>query len=218
MIARVVLVSPILLGAVWYFDGRIHPHRDLFDFVLLPSILAYTTYGMIKRAKSNWNSFRLEFLACNLVRRLPGYPDLEIAPTNVKRIIDSPNGISILTSSKLKTLFVSKYLLNQDVFRSRLETWAPSVEIEPSKRSIPALASNVVSVLGCIGVLFVGPLYLMATPHHHLVLPLGIALSIANIVMVLFWGFRSPNFRVSHKYGAWILPALPLLIMIDRLH
>ena len=215
MIVKSAIFAPLMIACIWYLDGRATPRRDLFDFVGTPAILAWTIYRWIQSEREKWDTLLLEFRDGTLVRRLPDFPTLEIAPGEVTKIVESTHGIMIKTSSRRKFLLVSRWLLDYDDFRSRLAVWAPSTEIVRAAPSIPAFIKSSVSVVMCIA-LFGGPLYLMYTPYHKLIVPLGLGLVVGLAAMTLYY-YRSPNVPISFRKAGWILPALPLLAMISRL-
>ncbi|MGE5322686.1 MAG: hypothetical protein ACM3SW_07485 [Actinomycetota bacterium] len=210
-------LAPLLVACVWYFDGRVQPDRSLFDFVLLPLILVWTSYRSVRRARRGWESLRLELRTDKLIRKRQGYPDLELAPDDVTRIVESPTGIVLETGSRFKRLFISKRLLDYEDFRANLIAWAPAGKMAPAERSILKWILSAVSVLGLMCLFALGPLYLTGTSHRELVVPLGIALCLANLAVILVLMLRSPEMPTSFRYTAWILPALPLLAMFSRL-
>ena len=211
-------LAPLVIALVWYFDGRIHPNRSFFDFIVLPIIVVWTTYRSVRRARKEWESLRVEFRMSKLIRKRQGYPDLEFAPGDVTRIAESPKGMVIETESPFKRLIISKHLLDYEDFRADLRAWAPAVSIVPARRSIRAWILSVASVLGFMCLFTLGPVYLMETSHRELVVPLGIALCIANLAIFLVFMLRSPEMPSHFKYGGWIFPALPLLAMFIRLY
>lgn len=210
-------LAPLVIAFVWHFDGRLHPDRNLFDFILLPIILVWSTYTSTRRARRGWESLRVEFRMGMLIRKRPGYPDLELAPGNVTGIAESAKGMLIATKSHFKRLFISRHLVDYEDFRGNLSAWAPEVKIVPAARSLWGGIVSVASVVGCMCLFGFGPLYLLGTPHREWVVPLGIALCLANLAMILVFMFRSPEMPHSFRYTAWILPALPLLAMFVRL-
>ena len=215
MVARMAVVTPLLLAGIWYLDGRVESRRDLFDFVGLPAIIAWVGYRSIQREREKLDTLILEFRSGHLVRELPDFPRVEIAPNEVTKIVESTQGIMIKTNSRLKFLFVNRGLLNYDDFRSRLAIWAPSTEVAQATPSVLTFIKSVASVSLCIA-LFGGPLYLMDTPYHKLILPLGIGLTAAFAAMIGHVQ-HSAYFPISLRRKAWILLALPLLAMFSRL-
>jgi len=211
-------LAPLLIALVWYFDGRLHPDRGFFDFIVLPIILVWTSFRSVRRARRGWESLRLELRTDKLIRKRSGYPDLELAPGDVTRIAESRRSMVIETASHFKRLVINRHLLDYEDFRANLRAWAPEVEIVPAVRSLRTWILSVASVLGCICLFGFGPLYLMDTPHREWVVPLGIALCLANLALILVFIFRSPEMPSRFRYLAWILPALPLLAMFSRLY
>lgn len=211
MIIRGALLVPLLLAVSWYFDARLDRSRDFFDFVGLPAILVWIVYKGVQRERDKWNSLVLEFRGDSLIRTLPGYPLLEIAPGEVTAMAESYGVFIVRTNSKRKTLIVSSDLLAYDDFRNRLLAWAPTVKVVRRSPSI----TGILSMLWCV-LIFGGPLYLMYTPHHALILPLGIGLFIGMAGMV--WYYQgSPMMPTSFRKTSWILLLLPLFATISRL-
>jgi hypothetical protein len=211
-------LAPLLIAFVWYFDGRLHPDRGFFDFILLPILLVYTSFKSVRRERRGWESFRLELRGDRLIRKRKGYPDLEVAPGDVTRIVEARRGMVIETASHLKRLVISKHLLDYEDFRANLRAWSPAVEIVPAKKSLRTWILSAASVLVCMCLFGFGPLYLMGTPHREWVVPLGIGLCLGNLALILVFMFRSPDVPSHFRYLAWILPALPLLAMFSRLY
>ncbi|HEU5414158.1 MAG TPA: hypothetical protein VFW31_10390 [Candidatus Angelobacter sp.] len=210
-------LAPLVIAFVWYFDGRIQPNRSFFDFVGLPIIVVWSTYSSVRRARKEWETLEVEFRMGKLIRKRPGYPDLEFAPGDITRIVESHKGMVIETGSHFRRLFISKHLVDYGDFRADLRAWAPSVSIVPAERSIRAWVLSVASVLGGMCLFGLGPIYLMGTSHRELVVPLGIALCLANFAFILVFMLRSPEMPSRFRYTGWILPALPLLAMFIRL-
>lgn len=210
-------LAPLVIALVWYVDGRLYPDRSFFDFVALPIILVVSSFSSVRRERQNWESLRLELRNDKLIRKRQGYPDLEFAPGDVTRIAESPKGLIVETKSHFKRLFISKHLVDYEDFRANLSAWAPEVAIVPAGRSLWSGILSVASLLGCICLFGLGPLYLMGTPHRGWVVPLGIALCLANVAMILVLMLRSPEMPNDFRYAAWLLPALPLLAMLLRL-
>lgn len=211
MIVRAALLLPLLLAVCWYFDARLDHSRNVFDFVGLPLIMAWVVYKGVQRERDKWSSLVLEFRDNSLIRTLPGYPLLEIAPSEVTRMVDFSGGIIVRTESRRKTLIVGSDLLGYEDFRNRLVAWAPTAKVEQRNLSL----RGIISVLGCI-LIFGGPVYLMYTPHHELILPLGAA-SFAGMVTIILYSQGSPNVPTSVQKTSWVLLLLPLLATISRL-
>jgi hypothetical protein len=214
MIIRIGVGLPLVLAVIWYMDGRTKPSRDLFDLVGLPAIIAWTSYRSIQREREKWNSMVLEFRDGMLVRRLKDFPPLEIAPSEVTKIVEAARGITIRTNSGPKYLYVNRGLLDYEDFRTRLAVWAASAEVVQATPSALTIIKSGASMLMCIA-LFGGPLYLIYTPYHRLILPLGLVLAIGFVAMILYYQ-RSPNMPTSFRRTSWILVALPLFAMIVR--
>lgn len=160
------------------------------------------------------DALTLEFSHGNLVRALPNFDPLEIAPREVTRIVESTRGITIETNSLFKVLFVDRGLADYDDFRSKLALWASQAHGPSSTPSILAVIKKVASYLVCV-IFGAGPLYLMYTTETKLVLPLCIVLTAAFAAMIGYCQ-RSPYFPISLRRRAWILLAMPLLALIYR--
>jgi hypothetical protein len=215
MITGLVVVVPLLLAAVWYLDARLDKRRDLFDFVGLPAIVGWVSYRQIQRARKKWTSLVLELRSDRLIRTLPDFPVLEIAPSDVTTMVESSRGIIVRTDSRRKTLAVSTDLLEYDDFRNRLAAWAPMAKVVRASRSSRTYIMTIASVLWCV-LIFGGPLYLIYTPHHALILPLGTAIFIGMAAAILYYQ-DSPEMPTSFRKTSWILLLLPLFATISRL-
>jgi hypothetical protein len=211
MLARLAVVAPFLVVVGWYLFGHLSRGRDLFDFIVLPVTLAWETYQAVQRERGKWNSLVLEFRGDNLIRTLPRYPTLEIAPSEVTAIVEFSGGIIVRTNSRGKTLIVSDDLLGYDNFRNRLAAWVPKINLVRRAPSLMGFAS----MLWCV-LIFGGPLYLMYTPHRELILPLGIGLFIGMAATVWYYQ-RSPMMPTSFRKASWVLLLLPLLATVSRL-
>jgi hypothetical protein len=146
---------------------------------------------------------------------LPDFPLLEIAASDVTTIVESSVGIIIRTNTRRKVLIVSKDLLDYDDFRNRLAAWAPMAKVEQRSPFSRTSLMGIVSMLWC-AVIFGGPLYLMYTPHHELILPLGIGLFIGMAAM-LWYSNGSPYIPTSMRRTIWLLLLLPAGVTITRL-
>ena len=215
VIAGLAVFTPLFLAVVWYVDARLD-RRHLFDLLFLPAIIGWTIYRQLQQERKKWESLVLELHSDRLIRKLPDYPAFEVGPGDVTTMIESPAGIRILTNSQRKTMLVSTDLIEYGDLRRRLAEWAPITRPSRSIRtSIRRVVMGIASMLLCL-VLFGGPIYLMYTPHHELILPLGVALFIGMAAMI--WYYRgSPMVPTSFRKTSWILLLLPLLATISRL-
>jgi hypothetical protein len=211
MIIRAALFAPLFLAGMWYFELHTGLNRGIVAFVSVSVILAWEFYRSVRREQDKWRSLVLEFRGNNLIRTLPGYPVLDIAPSELTTIVEFSGGIIVRTKSRRKTLIVGRDLLGYDDFHNRLAAWAPIVKVMRRKPSF----RGVVSILWC-ALMFGGPLYLLYTPHREFILPLGIVLITGMAAMVLYYQ-DSPIMPTSFRKTSWILVALPLLITITRL-
>jgi hypothetical protein len=208
VIIAIGVMLPFLFAGAWYFDGH-----DKFDLVLLPVILTWAAYKTIRKQQRHWESVRFELGADKLVIRRQGYVDREIAQCDVSQIVESGKGLVIQTSSRLKKVFISRHLLDYQEFRTELRAWAPFVPVAGSLRAwIRAGAA----LLGFFTLFLIGPFYLMSTSHKELVLPLGIALVLANAAMFMLLE-RYEDVPKSFRYTRWALPGFSLLATIFRL-
>jgi hypothetical protein len=215
MITVLVVVAPLLLAAVWYLDARLDKRRDLFDFVGLPAIVGWVTYRQIQRARKKWTSLVLELRSDRLIRKLPDFPILEIAQGDVTTIVESSGGIRVQTVFPRKTLLVTTDLLDYGDFRNRLAEWAPMAKVVQPRLSSRKFILSIASVLWC-ALIFGGPFYLMYTPHHELILPLGIGLFVGMAATIWYY-HDSLDMPTSFQKTSWILLLLPLLATIARL-
>ena len=143
------------------------------------------------------------------------YPILELAPNEVTAIVESPKGITIQTQNRLRTLFVSKHLLNFAEFRCRLASWNPSVQITDQVSNLSNYLRVVCEWSVCVSV-FGGPLYLLLTPHREIALPVGIVLFFSTLAVILYLR-NSPQMPFTVQKRLWILLLLPVLAMLSRL-
>lgn len=54
LITRSALGASVFLGIMWYLDERFSPRRDHFDYILIPAIMVWTCYQMIRRERDEW--------------------------------------------------------------------------------------------------------------------------------------------------------------------
>jgi len=208
VIIAIGVMLPFLFAGVWYFFGY-----DKFDLVLIPVILTWAAYKTIRKQQRHWESVRFELGAGKLVVRRQGYVDREIAQRDVSQIIESRKGLVIQTNSRLKKVFVSRHLLDFEEFRTELSIWAPFV---PAAGSLRAWIGVAAALLGFFVLFLIGPFYLMSTSHKELVLPLGIALVLANAAMFMLL-VRYEDVPKSFRYTGWALPGFSLVATIFRL-
>jgi hypothetical protein len=212
---RMGIVIPLLCAGffylMWYFDRE----RSAFRFVFIPVLMAWLVYRQIKQQQNNWQNLVFEFQGGKLIRRLDTYPTVELVPSEVTGIIESPRGITVETNERNKRLFLSNRLSDYEALRSRLLSWAPNVNVTNWRRSYWGSIRNLTEVLACLCV-FGGPLYLIYTPYRAVILPLGLFLALATLGMILYVR-NSPAIPTRSKNGLWILLLLPILVTLFRL-
>jgi hypothetical protein len=206
------LVAAGFLYLAWHFDKR----RITFLLVLIPILTVQTVYRRFKDEGDKWKSLVFEFRDGKLIRRLDKYPTVELAPSEVTAILESPQGIIVKTNKRSKVVFLSNKLVDYEMLRSRLLSWAPTVRVTGWRRSYWDYTRSLIEVLVCL-CLFGGPLYLMYAPQHAIILPLGVVLSLAMLGMILHVR-NSPQIPTSRKKGLWILVLLPIFAMLVRLY
>jgi hypothetical protein len=205
------LVSAGLLYVTWHFDRE----RTAFNFIFIPVLMVWLVYRQFRDQRRNWQNLVFEFHDGKLIRRLEEYPTVELVPSEVTAIFESPRGIIIETNKRLKKLFISSNLSDYEGLRSRLLSWAPTVRVTSSRGSYWGNIRNFSEVLACLCV-FGGPLYLMYTSRRAVILPLGVLLSLAMLGMILYVR-NSPAIPTRTKRGLWILLLLPILGALLRL-
>jgi hypothetical protein len=215
LIIRLSIFLPLLLigfgGLLWYLDNP----RSIFRLVFIPVLICWIVYLQFKEQQRNWDSLEFDFRDGKLFRSLDKYPALELMPNEVTAIVEYPKGIAIKTKDRRRTVFVSNGLSNFDSFRRQLETWAPAAPVTqwaPSRGNYFRTASE---LLACAWV-FGGPLYLMFTQQRALILPLGIALTLSMLGVILYFR-NSPHIPVRTQKRMWFLVLLPILAMVFRL-
>jgi hypothetical protein len=216
LVIRLSIVVPPLLAGLSYLAWHFDKERSYFRLALIPALIGWITYRQLfKDKRREWESLVLEFREGKLIRRLDKYPVLELVPSEVSEILESPRGIIIRTSNRQRGLFLSNRLLNYDAFRSQLISWAPAARVAVWHPVLWNYLRNFSEVLACVCV-FGGPLYLMYTSRQALILPLGIALSLSMLAMILYVR-NSPHIPVRAQKGLLILLLLPILAMLIRL-
>ena len=209
VVGTVILLGPLYLA--WHF-GR---ERSPFSLVFIPVLIAWLFYRQFKDERNKWQSLVLEFRDGKLLQRLDNYPVVELVPNEVKKILESPRGIIIVTNNRLKRLILSNRLSNYDAFRTQLISWAPAVKAAVWHRFSWDYILNFCGVLASLCV-FGGPLYLMYTSRHAVILPLGIALSLSMLAMILYVR-NSPSIPTRERKRLWFLVLLPIFAMLVRL-
>jgi len=170
-----IAVAPMLAGLLylaWHFDRE----KSYFQLVFIPALICWFLYRQFKDERSKWESLVFEFRDGKLIRRLDKYPVLELVPNEVTAILESPRGIVIETNNHIKRLFLSNRLSDYGTFRSQLISWVPAAKVAVWHPSPWKYVRNVTEVLAGAWT-FGGPLYLMYTSRHSVILPLGFALS-----------------------------------------
>ncbi len=206
------LVAAGLLYLAWHFDRE----RDIFVLILIPVLTGHIVYQQFKNERDKWRSLVFEFRDGKLIRRLDKYPTVELAPSDVTAILESPRGITVKTNERFKGLFLSNKLVDYETLRGRLLSWAPTVRVTSWRRSYWDYTRSLIEVLVCLCV-FGGPLYLMYTPQHAIIRPLGAILSLAMLGMILYVR-NSPQIPTTTKKSLWILLLLPIVVMLIRLY
>jgi hypothetical protein len=216
LLIRLGVVIPIVSAGSFYLMRYFEGKRDAFQFFfILGVVMAWFVYRQVNRQRRNWRSLAFEFHDGKLIRRLDEYPTVELVPSDVSAILESPRGIIVETNDRLKKVFLSNKLTDYDGLRSRLLSWAPTVKIIGWRRSSWGSIRDFSEVLASLFV-FLGPLYLMHTSHRSVILPLGLILSFAALGMILYVR-NSPAIPTRSKKSLWLLLLLPILPMLSRL-
>lgn len=215
LLIRMGVVVPLLLAGLLYLAWQLDKERSLFRLVYIPVLIGWILSRQFKDQRDKWETLVLEFQDGKLIRRLDGYPVLELLPGDVKAIREFTHGIIIETNSRLTKLFISNRLSNYQAFRTQLNSWAPSARLAVWSASSWDYLRNVSEVLIC-ACIFGGPLYLTYTSRQTLIVPLGIVLSVSMLAFILYFR-NSPNIAISSRKGLWFLLLLPILAMYMRL-
>jgi hypothetical protein len=212
---RLGIVVPLVTAGLFYLMWRFDIERDVFRLTFIPVLMAWLVYRQVKDKRRNWQTLVFEFQDGKLIRRLDKYPTVELMPSEVTAILESPRGIIVETNERLKKLFLSNKFSDYEGLRSRLFSWAPTVKVTSWRRSYWDYIRDFSEVLACLCV-FGGPLYLMYTPNRAVILPLGLILSLATLGMILYVR-NSTAIPTRTKKGLWILLLSPILVMLFRL-
>jgi len=212
MFIRLGIVIPLVTAGLLYLMWRFDRERDAFLFVFIPVLVAWLVYRHFKDQRRNWQTLVFEFRDDKFIRRLDRYPTVELVPSEVKAILESPKGITVETNQRLKKLFLSNKLSDYEELRSRLLSWAPTVKVTRWRSSYWGYIRDFSEVLACLCV-YGGPLYLVYTPYRAVILPLGIILLLAMLGMILYVR-NSPAIPTRTKKFLWILLLLPILAML----
>lgn len=206
------LIIVALFTLLWRFGQR---SADIPGLVVGFVVAPWAFYRQVEAQRRNWNSFQLVFRDGKLVRIMDGYPPVELAPNEIKAIVESPRGIEVRPDNRLRLIFASSSLSNYDSFRQRLASWASHAPISEKIRSPRDYLRNGLEWLACAWV-FGGPLYLLSTNHREAIFPLGIVLSLSMLAMILYVR-NSPNLPISVRGKMWFLLLLPTMITLSRL-
>lgn len=206
MLVGVLAIVPITIALEWYAGGHFESRHDWLEVLITVSIVGFTAYRDLKKQRRKGESFVLELRSDRLIRRMDGFPPLEIIPSEVTAVIESSSGLAIRTNSRAKTLFVSSTLIDYGDLRGRLLTWAPAGVGE--QYSVFTGAINILLMLGFVFLGFGIPLYIAQTPRSELVVPLGLISFLTLFGSILYY-WNSPHWPKSARWSVWILLLLP---------
>src|SRR5579859_462417 len=215
LVIRLSVVVPFLLAGFFYLAWHFDKDRSLFRLVFIPILMGSIIYRQFKDERNKWESLTFQFRDGKLIRKMDKYPLQELVPNEVTAILESPRGITVKTNNRLKSLFLSTRLSNYGVFRNQLISWAPAIEVTVWHPTSWNYVRNFLEILACAWT-FGGPLYLMYTSRHAAILPLGIALSLSMLALILYVR-KSPQIPIRTQKFLCILPLLPLLATLSRL-
>lgn len=215
MVIRLGIVIPVVTAGLLYLVWRFDKERDAFRLIFIPALAAWIVYRQFKDQRRNWQTLVFEFQDGKFIRRLDKYPTVELVPSEVTAILESPRGITVETNERLKRLFLSNKLSDYEGLRSRLLSWAPTVKVASWRPSYWDYIRDFIEVLACLCV-FGGPLYLTYIPFRAVILPLGLILSLAMLGTILYVR-NSPAIPTRTKKFLWILLLLPIVAMLFRL-
>jgi hypothetical protein len=215
LVIRLSVVVPFLLAGFLYLAWHFDKDKSIFRLVSIPILIGWIVYRQFKDERNKWESLAFEFRDGKLIRKMDKYPLQELVPNEVTAILESPRGITIKTNNRLKSLFLSTRLSNYGAFRNQLISWAPGIEVTVWHHSPWNYVRNFLEILACAWT-FGGPLYLMYTSRHAAILPLGIALSLSMLALILYVR-KSPQIPIRAQKSLWILLLLPILTTLSRL-
>jgi hypothetical protein len=213
LIRRLAIADFLVVGGIallfWRFDRT---WADLSGFLVALVTTFWVAYRQLKEQRRNWSSLEFYFRDGKLARNLDKYPVMEFTPNEVTAITESPKGLTVKTNSRIRTMFISRSLSNYDSFRHRLASWAPATPISGRARSPWDYLLYALELLACAWV-FGGPLCLLWTSRREVIIPLGIALLLSMLAMILYVR-NSPSIPISSQKRLWFLLLLPALGML----
>ena len=206
---------PVMTVAVqWFADGHFDPKYDLVG-VVVGIVSAWFLESMNRRKnRQQWESLVVELRTDRLIRRLEGFPTLEIAPSEITGIVESRSGFVVKTNTRMKSVPIPSALTDYEDLRSRLKMWAPAAVIE--HRSVSSTALTILFCLGFLAIAFGIPVYVIQTSHREWVIPLSL-LSFTTLLVAILYYRKSPHWPASARWSAWILLLIPLGAMASRL-
>jgi hypothetical protein len=215
LVIRLSILIPLLLIGftclLWYFDTP----RFIFRLVFIPILICWIVYRQFKQQQRSWESMEFDFRDGKLMRSLDKYPPLEFMPNEITAIVEYSKGIAVKTNDRRRTVFVSRRLSDIDLYRLQLESWAPAAPATKWAPSAGHYVRAVCELVACAWA-FGGPLYLMYTQQRALILPMGIALTLSMLGIILYIR-NSPHMPVRAQIGMWLLMFLPILVVVSRL-
>ncbi len=137
LLIRLGIVIPLVGGGIFYLMWRFDRDGSTFSFVLILVLMISFVYGQFRDQRSNWQNLAFESRDGKFIRRLDRYPTVELVPSEVTAIIESPRGTVVHTNDRFKKLFLSNSLSDYEGLRGRLLSWAPSAKVSNWRGTAP---------------------------------------------------------------------------------
>jgi hypothetical protein len=109
LLIRLGIAIPLLSAGLFYLMWHFDKERSAFRFLFVPVFIVWLVYRLLKDQERNWQNLAFEFQDGKLVRKLDKYPTVELVPSEVTAIVESPRGITVETNERPKKLF---FLIN----------------------------------------------------------------------------------------------------------
>ena len=135
----ILLVGIVIFASVFIFHQADFKWRSgslasLAPYFILIAVLAGALgSGIIKGMKKNreaWDTFELVIGEDFLIRRIKGFPELEIRREEVTSIKESPVGLHVETGTSDRTIGIASALVDYDDAKARLSQWMAPVRLE----------------------------------------------------------------------------------------
>jgi SNF family Na+-dependent transporter len=207
----IVVVLAIVFKDYWKSLPE-SPLRDLIPAIVAAVVtvvlLAYGVAKGIRQAKRKWLSYELAVGQDFLIRKVEGFPDLEITCDEMVRIKELPSGLKVETADKNRFIFVHRALVGYDEVKQSLRGWG---QVSPGDPLPWWSQSLVISAVG-IGTILLFALFLLArTPW----IKIAAGLSLSVLLLFSFIALqRSPHVdkRTERRMLFLILPLVAVIV------